>query len=171
MLRTALLVSALAAGLAFSASAAEINFHANMTGAQEVPPKDSKGTGEVRGAVDPATKEMHYTVTWQGLSGPATAAHFHGPADSGANAGVVVPIGGKNPTSPANGSAQLTEAQLKDLMAGKMYVNVHTAANPGGEIRGQVVPDQGGAASNKGASLQGVTNASAAGSDHGATKH
>ena len=72
-----------------------------------------------------------------GLSGPATAAHFHGPAEAGKNAGVEVPIPNAG-TSPVEGSATLTEAQAADLTGGKLYVNVHTAANPGGEIRGQV---------------------------------
>ncbi len=73
-----------------------------------------------------------------GLSGPATAAHFHGPAAAGANAGVVVPIG-NNPPSPTTGSATLTDDQIKDLEAGKWYANVHTEANKGGEIRGQMM--------------------------------
>ena len=84
-----------------------------------------------------ATKELTYTLTFDNLTGPATAAHFHGPAAAGANAGVVVPLG-NNPTSPIHGSKTLTDAQIADLEAGKWYVNVHTAANPGGEIRGQV---------------------------------
>jgi hypothetical protein len=71
------------------------------------------------------------------LSGDATAAHFHGPATPGVNAGVTVPM--KAPlTSPITGEATLTPEQAADLMAGKWYFNVHTAANPGGEIRGQL---------------------------------
>jgi CHRD domain len=86
---------------------------------------------------DPQTKKLTWKVTYSGLTGPATAAHFHGPAEPGKNAGVVVPI--QNiATSPAEGSATLTDAQAADLTAGRYYVNVHTAANPGGEIRGQV---------------------------------
>ena len=65
-------------------------------------------------------------------------AHFHGPADKGVNAGVVVPFAPPI-TSPYHGTATLTDAQIQDLEAGKWYVNVHTAANPGGEIRGQVM--------------------------------
>lgn len=73
-----------------------------------------------------------------GLSGPATAAHFHGPASAGANAGVVVPFA--NAASPIEGQATITAAQAADLMAGRWYANIHTAANPGGEIRGQMLP-------------------------------
>ena len=84
--------------------------------------------------LDTTTKTLTYTVTFENLTGPATAAHFHGPAAPGANAGVQVPLG-NNPTSPIHGSAKLTDAQITELEAGKWYVNVHTAANPGGEIR------------------------------------
>jgi hypothetical protein len=76
-------------------------------------------------------------MTYADLSGPATAAHFHGPAAAGANAGVAVPIG-NNPASPTTGSVTLTDDQIKDLEAGNWYANVHTAANKGGEIRGQM---------------------------------
>jgi hypothetical protein len=87
--------------------------------------------------LDTNAKTLTYTITFNALSGPATAAHFHGPAAEGANAGVAVAIG-KDPASPVTGTATLTDAQIADLEAGKWYVNVHTAANPGGEIRGQL---------------------------------
>jgi len=86
---------------------------------------------------DTESKALTWTITFDGLTGPATVAHFHGPAEAGKNAGVALLIGQK-PTSPAKGSAMLTDAQAADLMAGRWYVNVHTAANGGGEIRGQV---------------------------------
>lgn len=139
MLRSALLAAVLAAGFTTAASAAMLQFHATMNGASEVPPKQTAGTGEALATLDTAKKELTYTVTFQNLSGPATAAHFHGPAAPGANAGVAVAIG-NNPTSPAHAAVTLTDAQIADLEAGKWYVNVHTAANPGGEIRGQVLP-------------------------------
>jgi len=94
-----------------------------------------KGTGTF--TYDPATHTLTYNVTYEGLSGPAAAAHIHGPADPGANAPPVVPFA--NAASPISGAATLTDAQAADLMAGKYYVNVHTAANRGGEIRGQIV--------------------------------
>lgn len=94
-----------------------------------------KGTGVF--TFDPATKALGYTVTYEGLSGPAMAAHIHGPAEAGANAGVVVPFA--SAASPITGTATLTDAQAAELMAGKYYVNVHTAANRGGEIRGQIL--------------------------------
>jgi hypothetical protein len=139
MLRTALLACVLAAGFTSAASAAMVEYSASLNGASEVPPKQTAGIGDLLATLDTTKKELIYTLTFEGLSGPATAAHFHGPAAAGANAGVAVPIGGKDPTSPVHGSATLTDAQIKDLEAGKWYVNVHTAANPGGEIRGQVM--------------------------------
>jgi hypothetical protein len=138
MFRTSMLAAIFTVGFLSAASAAMVDFSATMTTAQEVPPKTGSGSGDVLARLDTATKTLTYTVEWFGLSGPATAAHFHGPAKPGANAGVVVPIGGKDPASPVHGSATLTDAQIKDLMGGMWYVNVHTAANPGGEIRGQV---------------------------------
>ncbi|HEY3848297.1 MAG TPA: CHRD domain-containing protein [Acetobacteraceae bacterium] len=140
MLRSTMLAAVFAAGFVTAASAATLQFHATMNGASEVPPKKTAATGEAMATLDTAKKELTYTVSFENLSGPATAAHFHGPAAPGKNAGVAVPIGGAGPTSPVHGSATLTDAQIKDLRAGMWYVNVHTAANPGGEIRGQVTP-------------------------------
>jgi len=108
-----------------------------MTAAQEVPPNGSTGTGTVVTNLDKSTRTLKWTVTYSGLSGPVLAGHFHGPAAAGANAGVVVPFTGGT-ASPITGSATLTEAQMADLIAGKWYANLHTAAHPGGEIRGQV---------------------------------
>jgi hypothetical protein len=124
--------------LAGPAFAATEQFHADLDTATEVPPKTGPGKGQAQVTLDTATKQLSYAVTYDGLSGPATAAHFHGPADKGANAGVVVPFPAPV-ASPYHGTATLTDAQIADLEAGKWYVNVHTAANPGGEIRGQVV--------------------------------
>lgn len=110
---------------------------ARLSGASEVPPVMSSASGTVEASLNKQTNELSWTVTYSGLSGPATGAHFHGPAMAGANAGVVVPMTGSL-TSPIRGVASLTAAQVADLMAGKWYVNLHTAANPNGEIRGQI---------------------------------
>ena len=138
MLRRSLLAAAMAIGSLSTAAAATINFRATLAAAEEVPPKTSAGSGEMLGSLNTATKEFTYTVTFNNLTGPATMAHFHGPAKAGANAGVVVPLG-NNPTSPIHGTKKLTDDQIKQLESGMWYVNVHTAANPGGEIRGQVM--------------------------------
>ena len=126
--------------IATPAAAENVSFKADLKAASEVPPNASKGTGSTAATYDTASKKLSWTVTFSGLTGTATAAHFHGPADTSANAGVVVPIPGA--ASPMAGSATLTDAQAADLMAGKWYVNVHTADNKGGEIRGQVVKDK-----------------------------
>lgn len=135
--KTMLATLALGAAIAFSGTAFAEKMKATLDGKAEVPPNTSAGKGTADIDYDPATKKLSWKLTYSGLSGPATAAHFHGPAEAGKNAGVAVPI--KDATSsPAEGSATLTDAQAADLVAGKYYVNVHTAANPGGEIRGQV---------------------------------
>ena len=140
MFRTTLAAAALTLfALGGTAFAAEMKFKADMTTAAEVPPKTTAGKGEALATLDTATKTLSYTVTYMDLTGPATAAHVHGPAAVGANAGVVAPMG-PPVASPIHGTATLTDAQIADLEAGKYYVNVHTAENKGGEIRGQLMP-------------------------------
>jgi hypothetical protein len=138
MFRTSLLAAIISAGGLSVGLAATIDYRATLSGKAEVPPTNSTGSGDVLATLNTDTRQLSYTITYMGLTGPATAAHFHGPADAGANAGVAVPIG-NNPTSPSTGTVTLTEPQMKDLEAGKWYANVHTADNKGGEIRGQLV--------------------------------
>ncbi|MDT4821725.1 CHRD domain protein [compost metagenome] len=114
------------------------NFSGAMNAASEVPPNMTRGSGMAEAWLNRDTNVLKYKITYEGLSGPATAAHFHGPAAAGANAGVVLPFA--SPASPIEGQATLTPAQAADLVAGKWYANIHTAANPGGEIRGQMLP-------------------------------
>jgi hypothetical protein len=122
------------------AAAATLHFHANLLAASEVPPTGTSGKGSVDATLDTTTGKLDYTVSWAGLTGPATMAHFHGPAPVGKNAGVQINLGA-NPVSPLHGSATLTAAQETALQAGQLYVNVHTAAHKGGEIRGQLLPE------------------------------
>jgi hypothetical protein len=135
--KTMLATLALGAAVVFAGPAFAEKMKATLGGKTEVPPNASAGTGTADIDYDAASKKLSWKLTYSGLSGPATAAHFHGPAEAGKNAGVAVAIPNAA-SSPAEGSATLTDAQAADLMAGKYYVNVHTAANPGGEIRGQV---------------------------------
>jgi hypothetical protein len=135
--KTMLATLALGATIAFAGPAFAEKMKATLNGKSEVPANTSAATGNADIDYDAATKKLTWKLTYSGLSGPATAAHFHGPAETGKNAGVAVAIPNAT-SSPAEGSATLTDAQAADLMAGKYYVNVHTAANPGGEIRGQV---------------------------------
>jgi hypothetical protein len=140
--RVALVTLALGASVAFTtvaftASASAEQMKAMLDGKSENPPNATAGKGEADINYDPATKKLSWKLTYSGLTGPATAAHFHGPAEPGKNAAVAVAIPNAT-TSPVEGSATLTDTQAADLEAGKYYVNIHTAANPGGEIRGQV---------------------------------
>jgi hypothetical protein len=138
MSRTNVALAALAIGtaFAFAGPAFADKMKATLDGKSQVPPNTSSGTGTADIDYDPASKKLSWKLTYSGLSGPATAAHFHGPAEPGKNAGVAVPI--PNTASGSEGSATLTDAQAADLTAGKYYVNIHTEANKGGEIRGQV---------------------------------
>jgi hypothetical protein len=138
MNKTMLASLALGAAVAFAGPAFADKMKAALDGKAQVPANTSVGTGTADIDYDPASKKLSWKLTYSGLSGPATAAHFHGPAAAGANAGVAVAI--PNATaSPVEGSATLTDAQAADLVAGKYYINIPTAANPGGESRGQVM--------------------------------
>lgn len=120
------------------AVAGTVAFKANLKGASEVPAKEVAGTGTVTATLDTDTHQFKYHVVYKDLTGPVTAAHFHGPAAEGVNAKPQVPV--KAPFDSAiDGTATITPEQEKDLLDGKWYFNLHTAANPGGEIRGQVV--------------------------------
>ena len=144
MLRTSLRPALTAASLTVSlligatAFAATESYVADLKASSEVPPNDAKGAGTVTATYDTASKKLTYTATYTGLTGAATAAHFHGPAAAGANAPPVVPVPPTALASPIKGEATLTDAQAADLQGGKWYFNVHTAAHGGGELRGQV---------------------------------
>ena len=128
---------ACAALVAFAApaSADMVNFKADLSPQNEVPPNDSKASGSVTATYDSASKKLTWKGSYTGLSGPATAAHLHS-GEKGKNGSVSVPIAPA--TSPLDGSATLTDAQAADLAAGKLYVNIHTAEHKAGEIRGQL---------------------------------
>ncbi len=138
-MRAKAIFAAAVLSMAFTAGAlAATMYTADLKGSQEVPANDSKGTGNAELTYDAAAKKLSWKVTYSGLSGPATAAHIHGPADAGKDAPVAIKF--DNPASPIEGSATLTDEQAKELQGGKWYVNVHTAEHKGGEIRGQVMP-------------------------------
>jgi hypothetical protein len=138
MRKTTLAAFALAAvtlGWGYSQAAME-TFHGTLSDAAEVPPVTGSGSGTATVTLDTATKQVTYNVTYSGLTGPAQAAHIHCGAAAGANAGVAVAF--KDAASPISGTATMTDAQIADLEAGKCYVNIHTAANKGGEVRAQL---------------------------------
>ncbi len=130
---------ATAAILTFAAGAANADaqkYVARLTGAAEVPPATSSGAGLITAMLDTDTGQLDYTVTFSGLSGPATGAGFHGPAGKAAEAPVTVPATGA--VSPISGTVKLTVQQTRDLNSGAWYFNIETAADPKGEIRGQL---------------------------------
>ncbi|WP_321854489.1 CHRD domain-containing protein [Paraburkholderia tropica] len=136
-LQFALALCVLASSAAFADTVA---LKADLEPSSEVPPRVSKGHGMLNATFDTSTKALNWTITYEGLTTPVTAAHFHGPAPVGQNAGVQVPIPKGELASPIRGSATLNDKQVTDLMAGQWYFNVHTQQNPSGEIRGQVLP-------------------------------
>ena len=112
-----------------------------LTGSGEVPAVQTTASGSA--AFTLVGSELFYTVTFSGLSGPATAAHIHGPADSTHSGSPIVPL-----TPPASasgtfsGTVLLNATNLAYLLAGQTYINIHTATNRAGEIRGQIYPMQ-----------------------------
>jgi hypothetical protein len=94
-------------------------------------------TGTVKATLNTRTGSLSYTISYAGLSGPVQAAHFHGPAPMGKDAGVLVPIPGPY-QSGMSGHAKVSSAVVKDLEHGMTYVNLHTAAEPMGEARAQL---------------------------------
>jgi hypothetical protein len=106
-----------------------------LTGAEEVPPVTTTATGNATVDIKP-DRSVTASVTVSGMT--ATASHIHEGA-AGANGPVIVPFTktGDNTFAAAEG-AKLTEAQYESYKQGKLYVNVHSAKNPGGEIRAQL---------------------------------
>ena len=122
-----------------------INLFASLDADQEVPtpsgvPADAGGSAAI--AYDPSTNLLGWNIDWANLSGPAVAMHFHGPAGPGATAPPVVDVGALSGlTSPSIGAVVITDEQEVGLLGGQWYLNIHTAANGPGEIRGQIVPE------------------------------
>lgn len=111
-----------------------------LNGTQEVPAKSTAATGMGAVSYNKNTKLLSYYVTFQNLSGNPAAGHIHGSAARGTNASVLFPFAyvPAGTSGAVSGSAVLTAAQETDLLNGLFYFNIHTAANPGGEIRGQI---------------------------------
>ncbi|MGD9547240.1 MAG: CHRD domain-containing protein [Candidatus Krumholzibacteriia bacterium] len=112
-------------------------YTATLSGAQEVPPVATPATGTASIVVDTDLLEGYWNLSFSGLTGSQTGAHFHN-APSGINGGVVLglPLG-----SPVNGVWAMTAVQYGELAAGNIYANVHSTTFPGGEIRGQLTLD------------------------------
>ena len=125
--------------IATPATAEIIRFEIALSGAEQVPPADTEGTGVLTAEFDTRTRQFSWTVRYDSLTGPPTAAHFHGPAEAGFNGPVALPI---DPplNDPLVGQAILSLELTGYLLDGLLYINIHSAAFPGGEIRGQLVP-------------------------------
>ena len=130
------------AALTGSSQAAPVSFTVTLKGAQQVPPVETTGIGTANLTYDPGRRLITWSLTYDGLSGPAMMAHIHGPAAEGRNGPPVIWLSEKSATvsNPIEGQATLTAEQAQQLMAGEWYINVHTRVNPNGEIRGQVIP-------------------------------
>ncbi len=135
--RLAKAATALVAAACLSAvsQAQLVNLTATLSGAQETPPTPSTATGTGCFTFDTTTNTVTWNVQFSGLLAAQTAAHLHQGAP-GVAGPVIVPIPNG---SPSTGSASLTPAQAASLLAGNFYVNIHTNAFPGGEIRGQML--------------------------------
>jgi CHRD domain len=151
MRRILLVVLALSVAIAVPAVAATSKkFTASLNGKSETPPTKSAGTGTASFVVSKSGKAISYTINAKGLTGPVQAIHIHF-GKKGKAGPVILPICLKPCTLPKSG--RLTKKNfakaagvpnfgtaIQDLRAGKTYVNIHTAKNPGGEIRGQIRP-------------------------------
>ncbi len=131
-----------AIALATAAHATTYNFP--LDGLQEVPPVATPATGfavVTLNDLSPAADdwELTWNVAYSDLIGSITAAHFHGAAPIGVNAGVR--LGLSVGASPIVGNAVISDAFASEILAGLWYVNIHSTFRPGGEIRGQVVPE------------------------------
>jgi hypothetical protein len=127
--------------LAFVASPAVAEtraFTAELNGSSQVPPTDSKARGKGDFTYDDTSKKLTWTITYWGLSDKAKSAHLHGPASEGANADTMITVSPLQ--SPIKGAAILKDNQAEALTAGDMYIDVHSAKYPDGEIRGQLKP-------------------------------
>jgi hypothetical protein len=116
------------------------DFSATIDAAQETPPTGESGTGTCTATYDSISNALSYTLTWNGLTDVPTAMHFH-KADVGVPGDVEIPITGfaASASGTLTASATVDQEEEHDLLEGKFYVNIHTAAHPGGEIRGQLI--------------------------------
>ena len=139
----ALVVTALAF-VPRASDAAIINLISTLDGVQETPPVLTPATGTATLTFDTVSNLLSWTISYSGLVGTSTDAHFHGPAAIGVGpVGVQVAIPHLNGVTADTliGSATLTATQETQILAHLWYINIHSTFKPGGEIRGQVVPE------------------------------
>ena len=119
------------------AHAEKIELSAKLSGASEVPPNDSTAKGSVMVTYDTSTRELNWSISFEGMSGPLIGSHIHGPAPANANAGILIGI--ETGISPLEGTMQINDEQAGHLTNGNSYVNLHTEKYPSGELRGQLL--------------------------------
>jgi len=136
---TALLAASVVLAFSAPAFAEKMEFDVDLTGAQQVPPVETQGKGEIEGSYDTETHMLSWELEYEDLSSDVTAAHFHGPAAEGETAPPIIPA--KELASGSEESVEITAEQAQMLMDGMLYFNVHTTNHKGGEIRGQVELD------------------------------
>jgi hypothetical protein len=131
---------ALTAGITITpATGAEVTtYKAELDGKSQVPPVNTQGSGNLTATYNTVTKRLTWKGNVSGLSGEPTVAHFHGPADPGNNAPILMPAPGVK-SGVFEGSATLTDEQATALIAGHTYLNIQTEAYEGGEVRGQIL--------------------------------
>jgi CHRD domain len=125
------------------AEAAPIPIVVPLSGAEQVPPVQTPGSGTANLTYDPDTRVVTWNITFSGLPSDATMAHIHGPGPMGKNAPVLIWLskrGSSSATSPMTGQATLSPEQAREFLSGNTYVNVHTKDHPDGELRGQIMP-------------------------------
>jgi hypothetical protein len=143
-LRQSLVALAALAFLGMAAvQAASLSFTVRLTGAQQVPPVHTRGTGTAKLTYNSATRLVTWHIRFSHLSSAATMAHFHYAPD-GQNGPVVLWLThrGGAVTSPITGRATLSPTVAKEFLAGDLYINLHTKDHPGGELRGQIRPPE-----------------------------
>ncbi len=115
-------------------------FAVSMDGSQEVPPVVTGGTATVSVTLDDVSGAVTVFGNFSGLSSSARAAHIHGPAAPGMNAGILIPLSENGGTSgQVSGGGVLTPSEITDMLNGLHYINIHTFNHIAGEIRGQIV--------------------------------
>lgn len=125
-------------------AAAQTYFTGFLTGDQEVPPVISTGSGFGRVTLNAAETQIVVSLYYTTVNGTVTAGHIHGPAAPGANGPVMfnlAPATGVNTGQVVGSTFPVTASQVSELKSGRLYFNIHSNTNPGGEIRGQIRPD------------------------------
>lgn len=117
-------------------------YTSQLTGAQQVPPVQTESFGSGTVTLSPNETQILATLNFQNLTSSSTAAHIHGPAFPGMNAGIIFDLSASGSTSETHTLLfSVNPTQVTQLRSGQWYFNVHSTTFTGGEIRGQIVPE------------------------------